>query len=76
MPPMLRERPQAQDVAAYVAAVAAKPVQDAGALATAMAETVVATAANGKAIFTRRRRVRVLSHAALRLRTTEQSKPI
>ena len=52
MPPMLVKGQHAQDVAAYVAAVAAKPGQDTGALATAVAEKVAPTAANGKAIFT------------------------
>ena len=52
MPAMLVKGQDAQDVAAYVAAVAAKPGQDTGALASAVAETVAPTAANGKAIFT------------------------
>jgi cytochrome c oxidase subunit 2 len=41
-----------QDIAAYVGAVAAKPGQDTGALATAVQATVPVTAAEGKTIFT------------------------
>jgi mono/diheme cytochrome c family protein len=52
MPPMLYKGQQAQDVAAYVAAVAAAPGQDTGALATAVQATVPVTPAAGKAIFT------------------------
>lgn len=52
MPPMLYKGQQAQDVAAYVAAVAAIPGQDTGALATAVQATVPVTPAAGKAIFT------------------------
>jgi mono/diheme cytochrome c family protein len=52
MPPMLVKGQQAQDIAAYVAAVAARPGQDTGALATAVAATVNPTPAVGKQIFT------------------------
>jgi mono/diheme cytochrome c family protein len=52
MPAGLVKGQGAQDIAAYVAAVAAEPGQDTGALARAVAETVAPTAANGKAIFT------------------------
>jgi mono/diheme cytochrome c family protein len=52
MPPMLYKGQSAQDVAAYVAAVAAKPGQDTGALATAVQATVSVTPAAGKAVFT------------------------
>jgi mono/diheme cytochrome c family protein len=52
MPAMLVKGQNAQDVAAYVAAVAAVPGQDTGALAAAVAAKVAPTAANGKAIFT------------------------
>jgi mono/diheme cytochrome c family protein len=52
MPARLVKGQQAQDIAAYVAAVAAVPGQDTGALARAVAQTVAPTAANGKAIFT------------------------
>jgi len=52
MPAMLVKGQDAQDVAAYVAAVAAKPGQDTGALAAAVAQKVPVTAAEGKTIFT------------------------
>jgi mono/diheme cytochrome c family protein len=52
MPPMLVKGQDAQDVAAYVAAVASIPGQDTGALAAAVSETVAPTAAVGKTIFT------------------------
>jgi mono/diheme cytochrome c family protein len=52
MPQMLYKGQSAQDVAAYVAAVAAKPGQDTGALATAVQATVSVTPAAGKAVFT------------------------
>jgi len=52
MPAMLVKGQDAQDVAAYVAAVAAKPGQDTGALAQAVAEKVNPTPAVGKQIFT------------------------
>jgi mono/diheme cytochrome c family protein len=52
MPPMLVKGQQAQDVAAYVAAVAAQPGQDTGALATAVQAKVPVTPASGKTVFT------------------------
>ena len=52
MPAMLYKGQAAQDVAAYVGAVAARPGQDTGALATAVQATVPVTAASGKAVFT------------------------
>ncbi|HXY27006.1 MAG TPA: c-type cytochrome, partial [Acidimicrobiales bacterium] len=52
MPAMLLKGQNAQDVAAYVAAVAAEPGQDTGALATAIQAKVAPTAAVGKTIFT------------------------
>jgi mono/diheme cytochrome c family protein len=52
MPAKLVAGQDAQDVAAYVARVAAMPGQDTGELATAVQETVPVTAAQGKAIFT------------------------
>lgn len=52
MPAMLLKGQQAQDVAAYVARVAAIPGQDTGALAAAVAEKVNPTPAVGKTIFT------------------------
>ena len=52
MPPMLLKGQDAQDVAAYVAAVAAVPGQDTGALATAVQAKVNPTPAVGKTIFT------------------------
>ncbi len=52
MPAMLVKGQGAQDVAAYVAAVAAKPGQDTGALAAAVAAKVNPTPAVGKQIFT------------------------
>jgi mono/diheme cytochrome c family protein len=52
MPPMLVKGQNAQDVAAYVAAVASEPGKDTGALASAVAQTVSPTAAVGKTIFT------------------------
>ena len=52
MPPMLVKGQDAQDVASYVAAVAAVPGKDTGALAAAVAEKVNPTPAVGKMIFT------------------------
>jgi mono/diheme cytochrome c family protein len=52
MPAMLFKGQAAQDVAAYVGTVAARPGQDTGALATAVQATVPVTAASGKATFT------------------------
>ena len=52
MPAMLLKGQDAQDVASYVAAVAAIPGQDTGALAQAVAEKVNPTPAVGKQIFT------------------------
>src|ERR1700727_998712 len=52
MPAMLVKGQDAQDIAAYVAAVAAKPGQDTGAVATAIQATVAPTPAVGKTIFT------------------------
>ena len=52
MPAGLVNSQNAQDVAAYVAAVAAVPGQDTGALAAAVAEKVNPTPAVGKEIFT------------------------
>src|SRR6202042_3937840 len=52
MPQGILKGQDAQDVAAYVAAVAARPGQDTGALAAAVAAKVAPTAANGKTIFT------------------------
>jgi mono/diheme cytochrome c family protein len=52
MPSMLVKGQDAQDVAAYVAAVAAVPGQDTGALARAVAVKVPVTAAAGKTVFT------------------------
>ncbi len=52
MPAGLYKGQQAEDVAAYVAAVAARPGQDTGALATAVQAKVPVTAAEGKTIFT------------------------
>ncbi len=52
MPAMLFKGQQAEDVAAYVAQVAAKPGQDTGALATAVQAVVPNTPAAGKAVFT------------------------
>lgn len=52
MPPMLVKGQDAQNVAAYVAHVAARPGQDTGALAAAVAEKVNPTPAVGKTIFT------------------------
>ncbi len=52
MPAMLVKGKAAEDVAAYVGAVAAVPGQDTGALAAAVAQKVQATAAVGKQIFT------------------------
>jgi mono/diheme cytochrome c family protein len=51
MPPMLYSGQDAQDVAAYVSTVAAKPGVDTGALATAGGVTGT-TPADGKAVFT------------------------
>lgn len=52
MPAMLVKGQDAQDVAAYVAAVAAVPGKDTGALAAAVAQKVNPTPAVGKQIFT------------------------
>ncbi|HEY2437041.1 MAG TPA: c-type cytochrome [Solirubrobacteraceae bacterium] len=52
MPAMLYKGQDAEDVAAYVAQVAAKPGQDTGALAAAVQAQVPNTAAAGKAVFT------------------------
>lgn len=52
MPAGLYKGQKAQDVAAYVAAVASQSGQDTGALATAVQEKVPVTAAEGKSIFT------------------------
>jgi mono/diheme cytochrome c family protein len=52
MPAMLYKGQQAEDVAAYVAQVAAKPGVDSGALATAVQAQVPNTPAAGKAVFT------------------------
>jgi mono/diheme cytochrome c family protein len=52
MPGMLYKGQNAQDVAAYVGAVAAKAGQDTGALATAVQAKVPITPASGKAVFT------------------------
>ncbi len=52
MPARLLTGQDAQDVAAYVAAVASRPGQDTGALATAVQATVPVTPASGKTIFT------------------------
>jgi mono/diheme cytochrome c family protein len=52
MPARLVKGQAAQDVAAYVAAVAAVPGQDTGALAAAVAQKVSPTPAVGKTIFT------------------------
>lgn len=52
MPAGLYKGQKAQDVAAYVAAVAARSGQDTGQLATAVQAKVPVTAAEGKSIFT------------------------
>ena len=52
MPAMLYKGQDAEDVAAYVAQVAAKPGLDTGALATAVQAQVPNTAAAGKTVFT------------------------
>jgi mono/diheme cytochrome c family protein len=52
MPAGLYKGQDAEDVAAYVAAVAAKPGQDTGALATAVQAKVPVTPASGKTVFT------------------------
>ncbi len=52
MPAGLYKGQDAQDVAAYVAAVASAPGQDTGALATAVQAKVPVTPAEGKTIFT------------------------
>jgi mono/diheme cytochrome c family protein len=52
MPAMLYKGQDAQNVAAYVAAVASMPGQDTGALATAVQAKVPVTPASGKAVFT------------------------
>jgi mono/diheme cytochrome c family protein len=51
MPGMLYKGQAAEDVAAYVAAVASEPGQDTGALATAVQANVPVTPASGKAVF-------------------------
>ena len=51
MPPMLLKGQDAQDVAAYVAAVAAEPGHDTGALATAVQAVVPVTPASGENVF-------------------------
>ena len=63
MPAMLYKGQNAQDVAAYVAAVAAMPGQDTGALATAGAATVPVTPGVGQDGVHRPRRLRLLPHA-------------
>lgn len=52
MPAGLVKGQAAQDVAAYVAAVASEPGQDTGALATAVQAKVPVTPASGKTVFT------------------------
>jgi mono/diheme cytochrome c family protein len=52
MPAMLVKSQDAQDIAAYVAEVAAQPGKDTGALAAAVAQKVPVTPASGKAVFT------------------------
>jgi mono/diheme cytochrome c family protein len=52
MPAMLYKGQDAEDVAAYVSQVAAKPGQDTGALATAVQAKVPITPAAGKTVFT------------------------
>jgi mono/diheme cytochrome c family protein len=52
MPAMLASGQNAQDIAAYVAQVAAMPGQDTGQLASAVQQTVPVTPAMGKTIFT------------------------
>jgi mono/diheme cytochrome c family protein len=52
MPARLVKGQDAQDVASYVAAVAAEPGKDTGALASAVAVKVPVTAAAGKTVFT------------------------
>jgi mono/diheme cytochrome c family protein len=52
MPTGLYEGQNAQDVAAYVAAVASRPGKDTGALATAVQAKVPVTPAAGKTVFT------------------------
>lgn len=52
MPAGIYRGQQAEDVAAYVAAVAAVPGQDTGELAAAGQQNVAPTAANGKTVFT------------------------
>ncbi len=52
MPAMLVKGQEAQDVASYVAAAAAVPGKDTGALAAAVAEKVSPTPAAGKQVFT------------------------
>ena len=63
MPARLVKGQDAQDVAAYVATVAAEPGQDTGALARAVAAKVAPTAANGKDDLHGRRRLRLVPHA-------------
>ena len=63
MPAMLVKGQDAQDVAAYVAAVAAKPGQDTGALAAAVAAKVNPTPRGREADLHRRRRLRLVPHA-------------
>ena len=52
MPGKLYKGQDAQDVAAYVAAVASRPGQDTGALASAVQAKVPVTPASGKTVFT------------------------
>lgn len=52
MPTGIFKGQSAQDVAGYVAFVAAQPGQDTGALAAASQQTVAPTPANGKTVFT------------------------
>ena len=52
MPARLVKGQEAQNVAAYVAAVASEPGQDTGALAAAVAAKVPVTPASGKTVFT------------------------
>jgi mono/diheme cytochrome c family protein len=52
MPARLYAGQQAEDVASYVASVAARPGKDTGALASAVQQTVPATPAAGKSVFT------------------------
>jgi mono/diheme cytochrome c family protein len=52
MPARLYSGQQAEDVASYVASVAARPGKDTGALASAVQQTVPTTPAAGKGVFT------------------------